>query len=97
VTRQKAWIIAVAATVTVILFVLAAGASFGQFGLGDGGGTRLQASVTGQTERREGDDDHDDRDFEEDDEDEDGDDDRDERDGSDDEHDDDDEHEEEDD
>lgn len=53
-TRKKAWMIAAGVTVTVVLLVLAAGASFGQFGLGPSGGSRAQASGSGQqAERRE--------------------------------------------
>lgn len=46
--------IAAGVTATVVLLVLAAGASFGQFGLGPSGGNSVQASGPGQqTERRE--------------------------------------------
>lgn len=53
-TRQKAWIVAAAATSLIVLLVLAAGASFGQFGLG-GSGLRTGAeanTASGQTEDR---------------------------------------------
>lgn len=73
-TRTKAWMIAAAATITVILFVLAAGASFGQFGLGSDGGTRAQASTPDQQsgQRESGDDDEHDREEYDDEEDDEG-------------------------
>jgi hypothetical protein len=65
--------IAAAATITVILFVLAAGASFGQFGLGSDGGTRAQASApVQQSGQRESDDDHDREEYDDDEDEEDG-------------------------
>ncbi len=55
-TRQRAWILAAVVTLTVVLFVLGAGASFGLFGLGgSSASTNARAFSAQQSDPRQSD------------------------------------------